>query len=168
MDANEVVAVLTTLADAGVDSWLCGGWGIDALLGERTRHHHDLDIGIWSGHEPAAMAALAADGFTMAARDDLRPVRFVMRDSTGRTVEVYPLDFEPDGSATQANMDGLPAFRYPATELVSGVVGGFAVQCISAELQLQFHLGYEPSDIDRSDMDALHDRLGLTLEPPYA
>jgi len=29
---------------AGVDVWVYGGWGIDALLGEQTRAHDDLDV----------------------------------------------------------------------------------------------------------------------------
>jgi lincosamide nucleotidyltransferase A/C/D/E len=44
MNAEAVVEVLETLENASVQVWLDGGWGIDALLGEQTRGHADLDI----------------------------------------------------------------------------------------------------------------------------
>jgi lincosamide nucleotidyltransferase A/C/D/E len=28
----------------GIGVWIDGGWGVDALLGEETRPHQDLDI----------------------------------------------------------------------------------------------------------------------------
>jgi lincosamide nucleotidyltransferase A/C/D/E len=34
------------LEEAKVTVWVDGGWGVDALLGEQTRPHKDLDIAI--------------------------------------------------------------------------------------------------------------------------
>ncbi|MGH0035700.1 MAG: nucleotidyltransferase domain-containing protein [Myxococcota bacterium] len=45
MNEDAVLEVLETLEGAGVRAWLDGGWGVDALLGERTREHADLTIG---------------------------------------------------------------------------------------------------------------------------
>ena len=44
MLADDVALVVTALAEAGVAAWLDGGWGVDALLGEQTREHDDLDL----------------------------------------------------------------------------------------------------------------------------
>ena len=30
--------------ELGIEVWIDGGWGVDALLGECTRPHQDLDI----------------------------------------------------------------------------------------------------------------------------
>ena len=34
----------TRLENLGINIWIDGGWSVDALLGEQTRHHEDLDI----------------------------------------------------------------------------------------------------------------------------
>ena len=36
MDAQSVLSVVATLERVGVDVWLDGGWGVDALVGEQT------------------------------------------------------------------------------------------------------------------------------------
>jgi len=44
MTEADVIEILGWLADAGVAVWLDGGWGVDALIGEQTREHKDLDL----------------------------------------------------------------------------------------------------------------------------
>ena len=44
MDASELVRLLDVLEQNGVTVWLDGGWGVDALLGEQTREHDDVDL----------------------------------------------------------------------------------------------------------------------------
>src|SRR5919202_3133401 len=44
MRSEDVIEVLTALDAGGIDYWVDGGWGIDALVGEQTRIHHDLDL----------------------------------------------------------------------------------------------------------------------------
>ena len=44
MRGTDVHTVMDTLRTAGVEAWIVGGWGVDALLGVRTRHHGDLDV----------------------------------------------------------------------------------------------------------------------------
>jgi lincosamide nucleotidyltransferase A/C/D/E len=46
MTPVEVIDVYTSLENFGVEIWIDGGWGVDALLGEQTRPHKDLDIAI--------------------------------------------------------------------------------------------------------------------------
>jgi lincosamide nucleotidyltransferase A/C/D/E len=44
MTGDDVLAVLAVLREAGAEVWVGGGWGIDALVGEQTRDHRDLDL----------------------------------------------------------------------------------------------------------------------------
>src|SRR5919202_2703530 len=44
MRYGDVIEVLTALDAGGIDYWVDGGWGIDALVGAQTRVHHDLDL----------------------------------------------------------------------------------------------------------------------------
>ncbi|MEV6796007.1 hypothetical protein AB0M87_29330 [Streptomyces sp. NPDC051320] len=39
MTAAGVHSVLAVLPAAGVDTWIAGGWGIDALVDHQTRDH---------------------------------------------------------------------------------------------------------------------------------
>ena len=43
VSAEDVVEIYKRLMKNGIQVWLTGGWGIDALLGERIRLHKDLD-----------------------------------------------------------------------------------------------------------------------------
>ena len=36
--------ILQFAIDAGIDVFLDGGWGVDALLGQETRVHNDIDL----------------------------------------------------------------------------------------------------------------------------
>ncbi|MFF3217138.1 nucleotidyltransferase domain-containing protein [Streptomyces sp. NPDC002886] len=160
MEAAEVLSVLELLRGAGVDVWVGGGWGIDALLGRRTRDHRDLDLMHRREHEPALLAALAGAGFTETV--DWRPVRFVFAHADGREIDLHPLVFAADGSAVQASLEPERPFRYPASCFVTGAIAGVAVPCLSAEQQVYFHQGYEPTDRDRRDMAQLRRAFGVT------
>lgn len=54
MTSIDVVDFYRTVKRLGIELWIDGGWGVDALLGEQTRPHKDLDIAI----EPKQVAAL--------------------------------------------------------------------------------------------------------------
>jgi lincosamide nucleotidyltransferase A/C/D/E len=158
MPADDVLAILTRLAD--VDVWVGGGWGIDALLGEQTRQHRDLDLMHREPQEPAIVATLADAGFVETL--DWRPVRFVLTHPDGREIDLHPLTFAEDGSAVQASLDPEQPFVYPAPCFVTGTILGRTVPCLSAEQQVYFHQGYEPSARDHHDMARLRDTFGIT------
>lgn len=103
------------------------------------------------------MAALA--GFVEAL--DWRPVRFVVTDPRGRAIDLHPLTFAPGGSAVQASPDPEHPFIYPASCFVIGTILGSAVPCLSAEQQVYFHQGYQPTDHDRHDMAQLRQAFGI-------
>ena len=159
MEADDVLDVLALLRRAGVQVWVGGGWGIDALVGEQTRDHRDLDLMHRREQEPAVVAALADAGFVESL--DLRPVRFVVTGPGAREIDLHPLVFDEDGSAVQASGEPEQPFRYPASCFVAGTVAGTAVPCLSAEQQVYFHQGYEPTDRDRHDMARLRDVFGI-------
>ncbi|CAM5639316.1 hypothetical protein SCANM63S_07919 [Streptomyces canarius] len=66
------------LRNVDLDIWIGGGWGIDALVGQQTRRHRDLDLMHRKSQEPAVVAVLADAGFVETL--DWRPVRFVVTD----------------------------------------------------------------------------------------
>ena len=165
MDAPGVISVIATLEHAGVRFWLDGGWGVDALVGEQTRDHDDLDCVIALSDAAITRAALATLGFAVSL-DEL-PTRFVMRDRSDRGVDFHTVTFDTTGGATQQLQDGRLA-PYPAEGFSgSGQVAGVRVACLTATVQLLHHLGYDPDEKDHHDMRLLADRFDIDLPAPY-
>jgi len=165
MTDSDVLDVIGWLETAGIDVCIDGGWGIDALIGEQTRPHDDLDIVIDRERNDDAIAVLACHGFRV--HHDGRPVSFIVRDDHDRRVDFHPIRIDADGAGWQALPDG-SEFRYTPEGLTGqGTIAGQPVRCITAELQVDSHLGYEPDADDFHDMHLLRDRLGITLPSPY-
>jgi lincosamide nucleotidyltransferase A/C/D/E len=160
IDAETVVQVLARLRKAGLDVWIGGGWGIDALLGRQTRPHQDLDLMHSAEYESLLVSVLTASGY--AESTNARPVRFVMTSETGIDLDLHPLVFAQDGSARQA-ADNLGAtFTYPAECFVTGRIQDAVVPCLSVAQQVYFHQGYEPQEPDLHDMAQLRASFGVT------
>jgi len=165
MSAGDIVEAVGWLEGAGITVWIDGGWGIDALIGEQTRPHDDLDVVIDIEQVEDSIASLAAHGFVMHL--DQRPTSFIMRDEDDRRVDFHPVRFDADGGGWQAQPDG-SEFYYPPDALSgTGTIGGHPVRCLSAGFQVTCHLPYEPDANDFHDMRLLRDRLGVRLPSPY-
>jgi lincosamide nucleotidyltransferase A/C/D/E len=159
MPAEEVVRVLDVLEARGLRVWLDGGWGVDALAGRQTRDHEDLDIAIALAEADAVIAALATLGYQ--AHDDEMPTRLDLRDDRDHRVDLHPLTFDGSGNGLQQLQDGRFGI-YTAEGLTgAGSVSGRPVRCLSRELQLRFHAGYELDDNDRHDIALLRQEPGL-------
>jgi len=119
-----VVETLDALEHEGVETCCMGGWGVDALVGEQTRKHRDLDLIVAPQHRDAALRTLAELGFKkwyeQESADDPMENRIVVRDRGMRVVDVHPVDAEAAGFS-----------------LVSGSIGGRKVKCPSAEQQIR-------------------------------
>jgi lincosamide nucleotidyltransferase A/C/D/E len=165
MTGNDVLDVIGWLETAGITVWIDGGWGVDALVGEQTRSHDDLDIVIDRKRNDDAIEILKLHGFRL--HHDGRPVSFIVRDEHDRRVDFHPVRFDAKGAGWQALPDG-SEFRYSPEGLAgSGTIAGQCVRCITAELQVVSHLGYEPDADDFHDMHVLRDRLDVALPSPY-
>ncbi|MEV5840661.1 amino acid transporter [Streptomyces sp. NPDC051985] len=160
MSSDDVLSVLALLSRVDADVWIGGGWGIDALVGEQTRPHRDLDLMHRLDQEDAVVEALARAGY--AEHLDQRPVRFVVAAPNGREIDLHPLVFADDGSALQASFDPDRPFRYPASAFVTGTIDATTVPCLSAAQQAHFHQGYDPAPRDRHDMARLRRAFGIT------
>ena len=161
MGPAEVLAVLRCLRQAGVRAWVGGGWGVDALLGEQSRMHDDLDLSLDTRDRSRACAALVRAGYQVI--EDQLPTRLVMRDRLGHTVDLHPVTFDVSGAGVQIGFEG-PLY-YPSDGFTRGVIAGEEVDCFSAALQVRFHSGYAPQEKDRQDMQRLARRTGVQLPP---
>lgn len=166
VQASDVLVVLDALRSAGVVAWLDGGWGIDALLGVQTRDHQDLDVVVELGRFDAVLSALAPLDFAVV--EDHLPTRAVLRSADRGQIDVHPVTFDDEGTGWQKNAgpDGADC-PYPAAGFGRGRVEGRAVRCLTAELQIEHHRGYEPRDRDRIDLARLAAAYRLDLPEPY-
>jgi lincosamide nucleotidyltransferase A/C/D/E len=167
MTAADVLEILEWLGTAGTDVWLDGGWGVDALVGEQTREHRDLDLIVRDAHESRMREVLAAHGFTQVDEDFVG--NFILADGRGREVDVHPVRFDDAGNGHLLSGDGEPFGHSTEAFAATGSVSGYRVACLSAEAQMSNHSwGYEPGETDVHDMRLLHDRLGTSLIGPYS
>lgn len=159
MTSKYVVDFYTRLEKRGVNIWIDGGWGVDALLGEQTRPHSDLDIVIQQKDVPEVCAWLQAEGYSEIRRDN--PWNFVMEDIEGHKIDFHVVIFDEQGDV----IEGIP---YPDGSLTgTGTIDGCRVRCIAPEHMVQFHTGYELRESDVRDVSALCKRFGIPLPEEY-
>ncbi len=166
MTAADVIDLYARLADLGIQTWIGGGWGVDALLGEQTRPHGDLDIVMQERDLPKLRELLELRGYLDVERDDTSPWNFVLADDDGREVDVHAIVFDTEGNGLYGPAE--KGVMFPAASLSgSGAIDGHAVRCISAEYQVKFHTGYELHDSDLGDVAALCERFGIDYPDEY-
>ena len=162
MTAEDVLEIICLMESEGIEIWLDGGWGVDALLGEQTRPHGDLDIALPHSDVPRLRQLLEARGYEDVPRDDTRDCNFVLGDEQGHEVDIHSYTFDAEGN----HIFGL---AYPADSLTGmGSVNGRTVKCISAEWMVKFHTGYVLDEDDFRDVYALHLRFGIPMPEEYA
>jgi lincosamide nucleotidyltransferase A/C/D/E len=163
MNASDVVEILSWLEQHGIDVWLNGGWGVDALLGRQTREHEDLDITISAADRTAYTAAMAAAGFRTYGVDN--DFNWVLADARGRLVDVHLVDFtQTTLNAAGVNMYGPAGLPFEVGSLEGrGTIGAKAVKCETAEVQLRGHTTYQPDETDYRDVLALCQAFDLEI-----
>ena len=163
MNVEDVLDVLDRLDAAGVEWWLDGGWGVDALLGEQTRLHDDLDFAIRVSD--AKRLPTVFPEFRRVHRD-WGPGAFVLRDADGRQLDFHLLEFDARGDGWQPVADGEP-FRWPAEALrARGRIAHRRVRCTSPAFQVQARVYSGFDDVDWDDVRVLCERFGL--DPPVS
>jgi lincosamide nucleotidyltransferase A/C/D/E len=164
MRANDAVDVIAAFTAAGVDVWVEGGWGVDALVGAEGRPHKDLDLVVPLADAETVVQLLRARGFRYATGP--RPSG-LYRDDDGRGVDIRAVAFDASGRGVYRAPGGTEDV-YPADWLQgTGTISGVAVRCLTPEGQMALHAGYQPSDKDAHDVRLLHATFGLPLPAGY-
>jgi lincosamide nucleotidyltransferase A/C/D/E len=166
MTAQDVLDVIGCLFDSGVEAWLDGGWGVDALVGEQSRDHEDLDLVVELSQVEDIRKVLKALGYGIT--EDERPTRLALIAPGGRQIDLHTVVFDEGGGGIQTLQDGR-TYRYPPRGFSGrGTVRERALPCLTAEVQMECHMGYEPTDTDRQDVRLLAERFNLPIPPGYS
>ena len=171
VSAEDVINIYQRLRAEGILVWLTGGWGIDALLGQQTRPHKDLDVIMLVDDVARMRELLGLEGYRLKelwsenrwvvdARGIETATAFVLQDSAGREIDAHALRLDERGN-------GFPAWEAEGRVITSGdlsgvgVVAGFAVPCLTPETQMLRHTGYKLPEEQLRDLEHLHERFGV-------
>jgi lincosamide nucleotidyltransferase A/C/D/E len=173
MRERDVLWILDAVEGAGVSGVVGGGWGVDALVGRRTRRHHDLDLVLleFERDEPRARSALGHLGFRQVlswhASTRWMPCRSVMDDGAGRCIDLVNLEAAQLASTlSQRRPVGKASDGGRPSILGSGEIGGRRVLCLSAEAQLVLHTRFDLRSHHQRDANLLRHTLCAEHAPP--
>ncbi|MBO3736631.1 aminoglycoside nucleotidyltransferase [Actinoplanes sp. NEAU-H7] len=163
MSAEDAVRLVEQLAAHGVDACVGGGWAVDALLGEQTREHSDLDMWAPIAHLEGLFRAFVKVGVSQIFPwPGDRPWNFVLHDGDRLRVDLHLYEPLPDGSLHYGSVtEGGP---FPAEALAGrGSIAGVEVRCEAAEWAVRWHTGYPARPVDFHDVTLLCQRFGIPL-----
>ena len=161
MTARDVIEILQVFEQNHIGLHIDGGWAVDALLGEQTRTHADLDIAVPHEDVQKIRSLLEERGYTDVPRDDTWECNFVLGDDKGRQIDIHSYTFDAQGKQ-------LYGVAYPFDSLTGeGSIEGQRVKCISPEWLVKFHAGYTLDENDYHDVRALCRRFGIKMPVEY-
>ena len=167
MTAAHVISLYTELENLKITVWVDGGWGVDALLGEQTRPHQDLDIAVQEGDVPRLRQLLQERGYRDIKLEEARPWNFVLGDENGREIDLHVIVLDDHGNGLYGPTEN--GQMYPAASLTgAGSIKGRIVRCISPEWMVKFHSGYKLKEKDFWDVSALCRKFGIELPESFA
>jgi lincosamide nucleotidyltransferase A/C/D/E len=176
---DDVIHLYRVLESHSIQIWLTGGWGIDALLGENTRSHKDLDILMLVEDVKRLNDLLAKDGyslkeywsenqFTVDAGGNMIATGYVLHDTAGHELDVHAFRFDLHGN-------GIPAWEVEEGFVLTppdlsgvGIINTTQVRCQSAQHQMLCHTGYAIPPHQWPDLEALHEKLGVEFPDSIA
>jgi len=178
VSAEDVIRIYRDLKTHGIQVWLTGGWGIDALLGKQTRSYKDLDVIMLLDDVLRLCELLGRDGYSLKeiwsenrwvtdVHENKILTAFVLHDSDGREFDAHAMRLDDKG-------DGIPAWEAEGLIVKKndlggvGTITGYAIQCLSAESQMSCHSGYELPDAQMRDLMLLHEKFGVDYPEGYS
>jgi lincosamide nucleotidyltransferase A/C/D/E len=172
VSADDVISICTLLSSKGIQVWLTGGWGIDALLGLQTRLHHDLDVIMMVDDVARLLELMGNQGYeykelwsenlcTVDAHGTRTETAFFLQDPDGREFDAHAIRLDAQGNGIPA-WDKAEGFIFtPQYISGEGIVAGYPVRCTSAEYQMVSHTGYELPAKQMPDLMRLHEKFGV-------
>lgn len=161
MTLQDVIEIVQLFNQHGIEFYVDGGWGVDALLGEQTRPHADLDIAIQHKDSLQVRALLEARGYSEVHRDDSSDFNFVLSDDQGHQIDIHTYTFDTKGNHIYGT-------AYPLESLSGkGSLDGHLVKCISPEWVVKFHTTYQFNENDYRDVKAICQHFNIKMPLEY-
>src|SRR3989338_6488885 len=97
MTSKDVLDLYFKAENLGIKIWIDGGWAVDALLGEQTRTHKDLDIATEHKNLSKFKDYLESEGYKETYRDEDKKWDLVLTDKNGHEIDVHAFTFDDNG-----------------------------------------------------------------------
>lgn len=166
ISAHDVLELYQAMEERSVTMWLDGGWGVDALLGEQTRPHGDIDLAIQRKDVDTLVKYLEETGFQRIRRGDESEYNFVLGNDKAQFIDLHVIELDEAGNGIYGPKEA--GVMYPAAALSGmGVILGKSVHCISPEWVVKFHSGYQLRAKDHHDVIAVCEKFGIKLPEEY-
>jgi lincosamide nucleotidyltransferase A/C/D/E len=167
MTAEAALSVITALDSHGVRACIGGGWAVDALLGEQTREHSDLDLWLPAADLDPLIVAFSGIGIDrILPWGGDRPWTFVLHDGERLRVDLHLYEELADGLIHYGSV--LNGDRFMLADLGStGRILDTVVRCEAPGWALQCHTGYPPREVDFHDVARLCATFELPLPEPF-
>jgi predicted N-acetyltransferase YhbS len=157
MTAKDAVELYTLFDQHGIQVWIDGGWGVDALLGRQTRKHDDLDVALRHSNVSALRKLLEDCGYRHVTSGGSWGCNFVLGDAEGHRIDVHSFEIDTSGENTFG-------VAYREEHLTSvGRIDGCQVRCVAPDWMVKFHTGYPLDRNDFLDVKALCERFNIEL-----
>lgn len=159
---TDAIEIITYAEENGINIWIDGGWGVDALLEEETRAHNDIDLFVEESNSKKFVEILKEKGFVEVSEAYTTTFHTVWKDTKGRIIDLHIFKFNEQGYII------FEGEAYPP-KVFSGIgkIGDKMVRCIDAENQVLFHLGYEHDENDMHDVKLLCERFNIPVPSEY-
>ena len=164
MTKKTAVELLKAAENLDITVWIGGGFGVDALIGEETRPHNDIDVYIDIKNADSFINMLKSKGYSEVEMEYTTPSHTVWENPVNHIVDLHLIGFkeeDPDSLYFQE-------WTFPISLLDgNGTIGGHPVNCFTAEAQLLFHQGYKPLEKDIHNVKVLCKTFGLEVPEDY-
>ena len=161
---RDLIPHLELFDELELDIWIDGGWGVDALLGEQTRPHADLDFLIEKADSKRLLVAIRELGFVEVHTDDRTDWNFVMGSPDGKNFDFHVLVRKAGGNY-EYGPPANPVIVTAESIAGTGTIGGNTVRCPSAKFLIDSHTGYGLKESDIRYVTALSEKFGVPLHP---
>jgi lincosamide nucleotidyltransferase A/C/D/E len=163
LSAQAAAELYELLRERGIRCWVMGGWGVDALVGQQTRDHHDLDVLLLGEDLPALGEVFRDHGFETRQVWEAEnrwldmdgttwPTAFVAGTEADVELDVHVIELRAGVVVPLCNVP----WPFDAGSLDGrGAISGRPVDCVSAQTQVAMHRGYELPKAHQRDVDLL-------------
>jgi len=175
VSAKDAKGFYRCLSEKGIQIWLTGGWGIDALLGKETRPHKDLDALLLLNDMVRMNKILSTAGYklrdlwsenkwTIDSQGKRTATAFVLQDGEGHEFDAHAIRLDNQGNGVPA-WEEVEGFLFSKAGLAgNGMIAGFPIRCITPEMQIYCHTGYELPEKQLRDLELLHEKFGVEYQ----
>src|SRR5215510_9563790 len=98
MNEHDVIDLLKKIENIGVDVWIDGGWGVDALIGHQTRPHNDIDIFIQKKDTAVFTEMLNSNGYCKTEMEYTTDDHTAWCAPCDRIIDLHLFEFVENGT----------------------------------------------------------------------